>query len=423
MIKELILKDFENHENTRLKLDNGFNLICGLSDVGKSSIVRAVRLLAYNKFDPQSVRVGKTNCDITAITEKGSVRVVRGKSNTWYVTPNGEDTKVFDKIGKKPLPDACEILGLNVVHLGDTDIEVNIMEQLEGHFMMSEIGGKNAAGSVRAQIVDEISGLTGIEGLIRDVAKDNLHSQKAVKSLEKSIEDNTEQLEDEKLMEEYEEKLFVLEEAIEDYNEIIKLQTSIHTCQIEYEEVVQKLNNSSQELNKFPNTGLITVILKEMDNYLSYIHIGEEILASYQSETTKIDNTANELANLGNTSNANALIQGIENKIKKLDLGLDIYGDYDNICESIDDCNAQINYHSEVNIDISGITDNLTKIGLINDLLSQAVNNSNELDVLVTKHGKIDKELIELKKEEKEIMSLVKVCPLTLNPIGKGCGI
>jgi len=190
MIKRIELWNFESHEHTVLdNISPGLNLLCGESNSGKTSIVRALKLAAYNEFDPRSVRVGATKCTVLVETERGSVKVTRGeKNNLWEVTKVGQQTQYFDKVGKNIVPDAEEIIGLKIVTLGDVSVPVNIMDQLESHFMLKGIGDKDASGSMRAQIVDEISGLSGIEGLIKDVSLDHHRFGREIKETEKTME-------------------------------------------------------------------------------------------------------------------------------------------------------------------------------------------------------------------------------------------
>jgi len=185
MIRKIELWDWECFEHALVEdLHEGLNLIFGESDSGKTSIVRALRLVAHNDFDPRSVRAGKKNCKVYVETERGWVKVTRGRDNVWETCRAGEPPEVFSKIGKNILPQAAEILGLHIVRLGDMELPVNIMDQGEGHFMLNELGGDSASGSMRAQIVDEISGLSGIEGLIKEVSLDRHRFGRAVKENE-----------------------------------------------------------------------------------------------------------------------------------------------------------------------------------------------------------------------------------------------
>lgn len=191
MLKSIEIVNFESHAHTIMEdFSPGFNLIRGPSNFGKTSIIRALRLVCFNEFNPESVRIGTKFCEVTLTTDRGVVKVRRGeKVNKWEVTPKGEQTKHFEKIGTELLPDVIEVTGMQPVSLGNVAFNANIMDQLEGHFLIDELDGKSASGSMRAQIVDEISGLSGIEGLIREVSLDNLRNGKDVKRLEEEAKE------------------------------------------------------------------------------------------------------------------------------------------------------------------------------------------------------------------------------------------
>jgi hypothetical protein len=190
MIIAVEVWDFESHKYTKVEnISEFFSAICGKSDAGKSSIFRAIRLAAYNEFDQASVRIGCKNCIVKITTDRGSVKVTRGVENLWEVTPLGEKTQTYNRPGRGVVKHAADIIGLKLVNLGGFDIPVNIMDQSEGHFMIEQMGDKDSSGSMRAQIIDEISGLSGIEGLIKSVSLDNNRLVREFNQIEEDIKD------------------------------------------------------------------------------------------------------------------------------------------------------------------------------------------------------------------------------------------
>lgn len=225
MLREIELWNFEAHDHTLIEnLSEGLNVIFGPSNAGKTSIVRALRLVAYNEFEPESLRVGCKNCKVRVKTDKGVVQVTRGPSdNLWEITPNGGNTVYMDKIGRVGAPQqAAEILGLSMVKLGDVDIPVNIMDQLETHFMLAGIGDEKATGSVRAQIIDEISGLSGVEGIIKDVSLDIHRAGREIKLSEQQMEELKPRLHDEAALKTEAQILTEAEKHLTDYQDALQ---------------------------------------------------------------------------------------------------------------------------------------------------------------------------------------------------------
>ena len=145
MIKKMIIKNFESHENSEIEFSDGLNLIIGQSNQGKSSIVRALAVVVANRFDKESVRTGKDFCSITVMTEKGSVTAERGEdTNHWIIeTPDGKK-KEYRNIGTTTPPEVLTVLGMGERVHGEIKELPNIMFQLEKHYMLSEIDGKKA---------------------------------------------------------------------------------------------------------------------------------------------------------------------------------------------------------------------------------------------------------------------------------------
>ena len=48
-INEIFVEGFQSHTNSHFNLGNGLNVITGPSDSGKTSIIRAVRWIAFNE--------------------------------------------------------------------------------------------------------------------------------------------------------------------------------------------------------------------------------------------------------------------------------------------------------------------------------------------------------------------------------------
>jgi exonuclease SbcC len=262
MLKKLEVWDFECHEHSVLDgFAPGLNGIFGESDCGKTSLVRALKLVAYNQFDPASVRVGSKNCKVRAETERGYVMVTRGKDNIWEVCRNGEQPKVFSKIGKNVLPEAVEVLGLKLVKLGDMEIPANIMDQNESHFMLNQIGGSDASGSMRAQIVDEISGLSGIEGLIKEVSLDRHRFGRVVKEAEDKAIAIRQSMHDKSAIEAERTLLAEVQELASEHDECESTASELAGLLESYSEVETAIAQTSTELVGIPNTKVVSAVM------------------------------------------------------------------------------------------------------------------------------------------------------------------
>jgi len=259
MLKSIEIWDFESHEHTLVEnLSEGLSVIFGVSNAGKTSIIRALRLAAYNEFDPKSLRVGAKKCKVRVTTDRGVVQVTRGpKDNLWEVwhgDGSGPATHTLEYPGKAVVPQAAEVIGLSVVKLGDIPVPVNIMDQLESHFMLSGVGDKNATGSVRAQIIDELSGLSGIEGIIKDVSLDNHRAGREIKQSEKQMAEIQEQLHDEKALEQEDRVLGEAEKHLAEYQDSLDAAESAEALLSEHDGLETQIRGVQTRLNAIPDT-------------------------------------------------------------------------------------------------------------------------------------------------------------------------
>lgn len=86
ILKELVLRNFRSHLNTRIKFEKGINLIAGRNGAGKSSILEAILVALYGVRPPlrkdNITRVGATDYSVELQFELGnkSYRIIRNST-------------------------------------------------------------------------------------------------------------------------------------------------------------------------------------------------------------------------------------------------------------------------------------------------------------------------------------------------------
>ncbi len=403
MIKRIELNNFENHEHSILDFCNGFNLVCGPSNSGKTSIIRAISTLCYNDFNLKSVRVGNKYCEISITTEKGSVTARRGKNiNEWDITPINGKTTNYKSIGKGILEETQKILNINIIKLGDIEMKINIMEQLESHFLISSLNGKDASGSLRAQIIDEISGLAGIETVIKEVSSDHLKHKKENNVLEDKNKSLLEKLYDENELKKEEDNLQKAKDLLQNYSKITLNLYSLKEIDKNLNNLNLSLEALNESYNKFPNDNDINLAcnnITELDN-----------------KTIKLKELSHFLQNGKDLSNSRKILN---DELKKLI-------DTSDLATNIEDCSLKL---KEINL-LKDLNNNLTKV--LKDILEkedslkllpnaeEAVNylvKSEEkylkYNVVNTIYQQILKILSVLKPQQKELKSLIDTNILT----------
>jgi DNA repair exonuclease SbcCD ATPase subunit len=473
MIQRIELWDFESHEHTVLDdISPALNLICGESNSGKTSIVRALKLVAYNQFDPRSVRVGATKCVVQVDTERGRVKVTRGpKHNAWEVTKTGRPTQYFDKVGVNIVPDAAEVIGLNIVTLGDVQVPVNIMDQLESHFMLAGVGDKDATGSMRAQIVDEISGLSGIEGIIKSVSLDHHRFGREIKELEDQMNQVQSQLHPEGELDKEAGVLADAERELKDHADMLSLIAEVEGLDGKASVAARQIEDVSHRLAAIPNAELALQEVSRADDSLERAVLAETLSRNGIVSRDRLSLVSKRLAEIPDTRRALGFIAKAEDASSKANAVIVAHARWETLTlnlernksrlelvgkalaaskfvaeaeSSTSKANAATITHDRWRVLAAGLEKNrdrlewigkalaasgeltvsqeaLDRCVLIQKLLSDSAQKASGITSLRQKIDDNGRRLKAAEVERDTILASVKTCPLTLKPVSKEC--
>lgn len=169
MIKSLLIRNFQSHKFTHLDFDKGVNVICGLSQAGKTAVLRAFRLLVYNRpsgarfysnFAPREgmteVQAELDNARVTILKE-----VKRGKDGKKVLkgTVYGLD-RDNDHLDWSPGTDVPTEVQL-ALHMG----EMNIQSQFDRPFLIMAPPGEIA------RTINKITRLEQVDGWKAELSK------------------------------------------------------------------------------------------------------------------------------------------------------------------------------------------------------------------------------------------------------------
>jgi len=437
-----------------------------------TSIVRALKLAAYNDFNPKSVRVGAAKCVVQVDTERGRVKVTRGpKHNAWEVTRTGQPTQYFDKVGVNIVPDAAEIIGLNIVTLGDVHVPVNIMDQLESHFMLAGIGDKDATGSMRAQIVDEISGLSGIEGLIKAVSLDHHRFGRDIRETEDQMEQVRSQLYPEGELDKEAGILADAERELKDYADMVACIADAESMSSEASVTAGQIEDVSRRLAEIPNAELALQEVSRADDSLRRAALAEALSRSGKVSGDRLSLVSRRLSEIPDTQRVSGLIAVAEDSASKANAAASAYARHGVLAVSLErnrerlkwigraleasrfvseaegstsKANAAMIAHERWKVLFAGIEKARTRLewigraleasgelksaqgaldlcGPIQKLLGDSQVLAVSLSGIGRKIGDNGKRLEDAMRERDEILASVKTCPLTLRPVSKEC--
>jgi exonuclease SbcC len=153
-LRKLTVKRFQGHKSTVVEFDPKRTVIVGPTDAGKTSILRALRLLFLNPPKGSSfVQDGKSSLVVKAVVDGHTIIRKIGKENAYYL-----DGKKFKAFGSGKVPPEIEQL-LNVD-------EINFQSQLDAPFWFTETPGqvsKNLNEIVNLEIIDKSVGKIATE--------------------------------------------------------------------------------------------------------------------------------------------------------------------------------------------------------------------------------------------------------------------
>lgn len=112
MIRKLIIKNFQKHQDLTLKLDPKVTTIVGDNDAGKSAIIRALRWLVFNR--PQGdrfIRKGAKRTRVTLFVDGHRVSRIKGGTNEYKL-----DGKRLKGFGTKVPQDVSGLLNLDALN-------------------------------------------------------------------------------------------------------------------------------------------------------------------------------------------------------------------------------------------------------------------------------------------------------------------
>ena len=178
MLKKLVIENFQSHEKTELNLDAGVNVITGVSQSGKTAILRALYWLLHNRPSGDRIRCsfakGATTVMIETVEGDRIWHVKDEKVNSYAINDS-----VFDKIGRD-IPDMVQ-RALRVS-------ELNVQKQLDEPFLVT-----SSAGEV-AKTINRITRLEMVDNWVTDLTQNINSINREKERLETEIEYSIEKI-------------------------------------------------------------------------------------------------------------------------------------------------------------------------------------------------------------------------------------
>ncbi|NLJ78206.1 MAG: AAA family ATPase [Tissierellia bacterium] len=375
-IKKIILENFQSHKYSEITLDPYLNVIVGPSDQGKSAIIRALKWALFN--EPAGdffIREGENESSVTVIFSDGiKVRRYRSRSkNLYYLYGASGEEIIFEGFGTSVPQEVRDKISIRNVEL-DSNLSnsINISEQLEGPFLLSE---KN---STKANSIGRIVGVHIVDDALKSTLKDlrNLGARK--KKHEEILLGLEENLGEYDYLDELVDKLSILRDIKQDiYNKDIRLN--------KLSQLFKNLNETERRLSSTKED------LKDLENIHGLIEV-EARLSKQIQKFRYINHKFITLNNIGSQiRNDNGILSSLQNFSKA-----------DGIAKSIAELHIKLNHLGRLN---TRYRDTIGKIEENKEVLSQ-LKDIRYIDInlnLIEKNLKMLKELTNLKMQQGRI--------------------
>src|SRR3972149_8396077 len=267
MIKSLKIENFQSHLNSCLEFSNGINVISGQSNNGKSSILRSLSWVIFNRplglSFKSSFSAKKDTVKITINTEADEIVREKNDSINQYKISNA----ILDTVGSNCPDEIASVLNFS---------ELNIQSQFEKHFLITE-----SAGEV-GRTINGFLKLDDIDALISNISS-------KITSTNKELEIKKQDLD----------KLNLSLEKFKDYDLIENLVNQI----IEYDSKVKTIENKVKLLSYIVTEGvrveaIIASIENKYDGLEEEIKILEKLWLDYNTNSALVKDLNKMLTNI-----------------------------------------------------------------------------------------------------------------------------
>jgi len=151
MLEKLCIKNFQAHQNLEIDLDPCITTIVGPSDVGKSSILRALRWVCMNRPSGEAfIRDGEKRAEVIARFDGTEIaRFKGGGSNSYHEDPSDGSSRSLAFAFGTEVPEGIAKL-LNVG-------PVNFQQQHDSPFWLADTGGqvsRNLNAVINLDVID-----------------------------------------------------------------------------------------------------------------------------------------------------------------------------------------------------------------------------------------------------------------------------
>lgn len=315
-IEKVILENFQSHKNSIIEFNNQLNVIIGPSDSGKTAILRGIKWALYNEpSGDYFIREGQMECSVTIIfNDKTKIKRYRSKTkNIYYIYDSDNNETKFEGFGTSVPQEIIDKTGIEKILLDSNESKaINLSDQLEGPFLLSE------KGSTRANSIGRLVGVNIIDDSLREALKDSRNLSQRKKVIDDSI--------------------LKLENELKEYDYLMELSKSIDEIEIirnkiynnsklmnKYKELLDKLLEISKTkteatyyIEKLKEIDSVNIILKDVSHNIDKYKYFNKKLSQLNKLKTNIEYNTNIISSLYHIELANKTIENVNLSYDKI---------------------------------------------------------------------------------------------------------
>jgi len=227
MITAIKIQNFQSHEETTLDFSPGVNIIVGQTDSGKTSIIRAIRWLIWNRPSGSAIRStwgGKTSVRLE--TDEAIILRSKGKTDKYSLRNVGQKPLVFKAFGASVPEEVRSSLNIN---------EINLQQQHDNSFLLSK-----SAGEV-AQHFNKVARLDKIDLSIQNINRWIRELEHTIKYKTDEIESKKEEIESFAYLDTFETEIEVLESLQIQFLNKFKREKKLRSVLTNIQEVTEEI--------------------------------------------------------------------------------------------------------------------------------------------------------------------------------------
>lgn len=267
--KKLIIKNFQSHIHTELDFHPGLNVFVGPSDSGKSAILRALRWVLFNSpRGTEHIRIGANICEVALHLNDGTIiKRIRNHSsiNRYQLEKKGEEPQIFEGFGSEVPLEIVDAHQFKPLQLEQKDIFLQVGNQLDGPFLLSESSG------VKAKTIGLVSGAHLIDRALKKLNSDRTQLASKSKHLLQQRENVEGKLHPYENLDNLESALLQAEKKASDIKEKQSLLIQLKQLAHKHMLVSQEKQTQKEILDKLPNINKAEHLSISLENKLLYL--------------------------------------------------------------------------------------------------------------------------------------------------------